>query len=476
VQSVSPFYDNATFVAGTTGTTKVTARVERKPGCFATASTNVAILLSAEQCAVPPAAVVTYTSHDCNLATVHATFTGHGPFAGEWSDGTELRVDGPGTVHGFSEPGTYTIRNFRDSACFGTANSVTLEQFKARVDLKGTQSCGNAHLVATLRGVPPFDVMWSDGQKVTTNETTIERTVKGPTREFGTDSWSASVSTAACRTTTYSRLVEVAGGPRLSYGNYPVCQTTPGVGTWVSGYFSNATAPYRLEWTDGVTAASANYYDIGRHVPAITAPSATYELARAFAGQCEIDVKGLVATVLNRPVATIRTPSTTSGCMTEPLSASLDVIPPQGATITWSAPYGRILSGQGTPSITFTADTPATIDVTVRTDYPDTYCSQTSEKKFSFTFNERRTVKNIRLEPSTIPPGGKATISWEADRATATASTTAARAADLHQSEKCCSAYFFDTVHAAATVPIYVSWYDPCAGFQQQVLTLTIAP
>jgi hypothetical protein len=473
VQSVSPFYDYATFVAGTTGTMQVTARVERKPGCFATTSANIGILLPVEQCAVPPAALVTYTSHDCNLATVHATFTGHGPFAGEWSDGTEFRVDGPGTVHGFSEPGTYTIRSFRDSACFGTANSVTLEQFKAGVDLKHTSSCGSATLVATFKGVPPFEVMWSDGQKQTTNETALTRALQLRT-EYA-DTWWVSVSDSACKTTAYSRLIEVSPGPQLSYGGYPVCQTTPGIGTWLSGYFRNGTPPYRLEWTDGVTAASASYSGVGRQIPPLTAPSATFELARAFAGQCELDAKGLTATVLNRPLATIRTPVSTAGCTTEPLNASLEVIPAGGATITWSAPYGRILSGQGTPSITFTADAPATVDVTVRTDFPDTYCSQTSAKKVSFTFVQRRTIRNIRLEPATIPPGGKATISWEADGTDAFL-TAFSRSADLHQSEKCCSAYFLDTVHAAATVPISVSWYDPCAGYQQQVLTLTIAP
>lgn len=473
VQSVSPFYDEATFVAGTTGETKVTARVERKPGCFTSASASVAIILPANQCAIPPTATLTSLSHDCDKVLMHVTFTGNGPFAGEWSDGTPFRSS-TSTGHFFTTPGTLTIENFRDSSCFGTVTGAkTVEQIKPAALLDATQSCGVANLVATLKGVPPFEVRWSDGQTLTTSETTLTRSVKGKDSYF-LDKWSFSMTDATCKSRVYSRTIEVAAPPVFDYHG-PTCQTIPGSGVYLYGRFRNATGPYRVDWSDGVSVVSGGV-DIHRQVGPIGGASASYELVRAFAGSCEVDVAGRVQTVLNRPAAAIQ-PAGTFGCATEPLTATLSVVPLPNATIEWAiSNNARILSGQGTPNLTFTADTAGKYDVTVKTTYPDGHCTNTSPK-IAYTFAQKRTVRNAKLEPSTIKPGGKAIITWEpVDNPSVTVTTTSARARDLHQDADCCTAYFLDTGGVAASVPIYVQWYDPCLGSQVEYLTLTVAP
>ena len=475
LQSVSPFYDEATFVAGTSGETKVTARVEKTSGCFSSASAAVAIILPASQCAVPPTATLTYSTHDCDKLLMHATFTGNGPFAGEWSDGTPFRSS-TSTGHYFTTPGTLTIQNFRDSTCFGTVTGEkTVETIKPFVGLNATQSCGVAHLTATLKGVPPFEVRWSDGETLTTSETTLTRTVKG-TDSYFLDTWMVTMTDAACKTSVYSRMIEVAAPPVIDYyGEYQACQTNPGNSVRLFGRFRNATGPYRVDWADGATVVTTGP-DFQRSVGPFSGPSANYEIVRAFAGACELDVTGLTQTVLNRPAATIQG-SGGFGCSTEPLTATLSVVPLPEATIEWAiSKNARILSGQGTPNVTFTADNPGTYDVTVKTMYPDGHCTNTSQAR-SYTFAHKRTVRNVKLEPSTIKPGGKATITWEpVNNPVVTVTTSAARGLDLHQDVDCCSAYFLDTQGVAASVPIYVQWYDPCLGYQGETRMLTISP
>ena len=479
VQSVSPFYHEAKIVAGTSGVTTVTARVERKPGCFASASAPVALILPASQCAVPPVATLTNLSTDCDQTLMHVSFTGNGTFAGEWSDGTPFRSS-TNTGHVFTNPGTLTIHNFRDSSCFGTVNGAkTIEQFRPVVLLTSTDSCNGTNLVATFKGVPPFVGSWYDGQPISTSDTTISRTVKG-LEYYHQNRWFASVSDSVCSQRSYSRIIEIPQTPTLIYGSY-ACQSDPLLKTSISAYFKGGrTGPYSVEWTDGAKATSTSYDTVQRWVGPITAASAQYEIVRATIGQCELqDVAGRVATLLNRPHAKMQTPSTTTGCTGENLTATLSQLPLPEATIEWVfSTNARVVSGQGTPTITFTIDSPLKFDLAVVTKYPDGHCSNYpwTTSKVSYTFAQRRTVKNIKLEPSTIKPGGTAKITWEpfADPG-ASVTTTQARKLELHQAEDCCTAYFVDTT-GPGTVPIYIGWYDPCLGYQQQTLTLSIVP
>ncbi|HEV7242630.1 MAG TPA: hypothetical protein VGQ36_25600 [Thermoanaerobaculia bacterium] len=480
VQSVSPFFHEATIVAGTSGVTTVTARVERKAGCFATASAPVALILPASQCAVPPVATLSNLSVNCDQAIMNVSFTGNGPFAGEWSDGTPFRSS-TNTGHVFTKPGTFTIHNFRDSACFGTVNGAkAVEQFRPVVLLNSTDSCNGTNLVATFKGVPPFVGSWYDGEPISTSDTTISRTVKG--LEYSHQNrWLASVSDSVCSQRSYSRFIEIPETPTLIYGGY-ACQTDPLAKTWISAYFKGGRiGPFSVEWADGVKATSTSIYQSPqRSVGPITAASAPFEIVRATIGECELDdVAGLVTTLLNRPSAMMQTPPTTNGCTGEPLTATLSRSPLPEATIEWVfSTNARVISGQGTPTITFTVDSPLKFDLAVVTKYPDGRCSNYpwTTPKVTYTIAQRRTVKNIRLEPSTIQAGERATITWELfENPGVSVTTTQARKLELHQAEECCTAYFVDTT-GPGTVPIYIDWYDPCRGSQRETLTLTIAP
>ncbi len=477
VQSVSPFYDGATIVAGSSGMTRVTARVERTPGCFATVTASVAVILPAAQCAVPPAAFLTYVGHDCQRATMRATFTGTPPFAGEWSDGTPFRTSAA-LQHGFTSSGTYTIRNFRDASCFGTVNGEkTLETLRPRVDLRATSSCGVTNLVATLKGVPPFVLQWMDGPRTTTSDTTVTRAVPGDPRGYA-HQIAVYVRDAVCSSqSTTSDYVTIAPPLVVRYGEWPHCQTDPAYGTNIYATFSGGTGPYRVEWSDGASAVSAFDSSVRRQVGPISEPSAQYEIVRATAGDCEVEPTNRIATVLNRPSGVIGKPTDTSGCTSEVMTATLSRVPLPEATILWSLTNNApVLSGQGTPSITFTADSPGTFALTVKTTYPDSFCT-TISPKVSFTFVQRHTLRNVRLLPQTIQPGGSATVTWdrEGTPANVKVTTTPEYGTEL-RIEGCCGAIFTDKVRVAATVPITVSWHDSCDGPKQETVMLTIAP
>ena len=477
VQSVSPFYDQAMIVAGSSGTTKVTARVERAPGCFATATASVPVILPAAQCAIPPAASLTYVGHDCQRATMRATFTGTPPFAGEWSDGTPFRTSAA-LLHQFSSPGTYTIRNFRDASCFGSVNGEkTLETLRPRVDLRATPSCGVTNLVATLKGVPPFTLQWSDGPRTTTSDTIVTRAVPGDPQGYARQVV-VYVRDAACSSLfTTSDQVTIAPPIVARYGDWPHCQTDPAYGTNIVATFSGGTGPYLVEWSDGVSVVSAFDTSVRRQVGPITGPSAQYEIVRATAGACEVEPTHRIATVLNRPSAVIRTPTDTWGCTGEVMTATLSRVPLPEATLLWSLTnHAPVLSGQGTPSITFTADSPGTFALTVKTTYPDGSCTTTSPK-VSYAFVQRRTLRNIRLIPQTIQRGGSATVTWDMDGTPSNVKvTTTPEYGTGLRIDGCCGAIFTDKVRVAATVPITVSWDDSCDGPKQETVMLTIAP
>ena len=74
--SISSSGDRAQVRAGTSGKLKLIVRVERSPGCFAIADTELPILLQAAQCAIVPTALLAVTKRDCGSAIVSATFTG----------------------------------------------------------------------------------------------------------------------------------------------------------------------------------------------------------------------------------------------------------------------------------------------------------------------------------------------------------------------------------------------------------------
>lgn len=86
--------DQVEIMTGSSGPLRLSAKVARKSGCFAHGEATVYILQPLAQCTTPPKAILESVSRDCRRATVRATFTGTGPFAGEWSDGTPFRTSG----------------------------------------------------------------------------------------------------------------------------------------------------------------------------------------------------------------------------------------------------------------------------------------------------------------------------------------------------------------------------------------------
>jgi hypothetical protein len=472
VHGVSADTRSVDVVAGTSGVTKVSVRVEQKPGCFTSATTDVAIVLPLSQCAIPPAATLSYVSHDCDSAIMRATFTGNGPFAGEWSDGTPFRVSAE-TIHEFKGPGTYTIQNFRDLSCFGTVTGEkTITRFKPTARLTGEDSCGTASLVATFEGVAPFSGTWADGTPFTTNETTLARTVqtRGPDTA---DHWVVGVTDAACKTVTYSNEFVMAAVPSVRAPVYPSCQTDPSEGATISGYFDLGEGPYRIMWTDGVETVSPFSRYAERRLPPTTLPKRSLEIEQAFAGQCPARITQSIAKVLVRPSAQIQPAANRSACTGEVLHATLSQLPREGSTIEWDFGVGQILSGQGTPSVTFTSNNGGTHNLTVKTLHADGFCNTTSNK-VAYQFTQFSTVKNVQVAPTTIKVGGTANITWDQIN-NPTVTLTSSRSSDTLVKTGCCSATFVDK-GGAGTASVKLEWYDPCRGVQSETFTITVKP
>lgn len=474
VQSASPFGESVMVVAGTTGKVNVSALIERKPGCFASAAASVSIILPLSQCAIVPTASIALVAHDCDSATVQATFTGTPPFAGEWSDGTPFRVTRNTVSHEFRTAGAYGLTEFRDSSCFGVVTgSPSLTQLRPDVTLQvASASCGTARLVATFVGVPPFIGEWSDGQPFTTSESRLERTVSsGP--------WSVrNLNDAACRSArAKSAIVSVAPPPTATLTKAgPVCQSRWEQTTPIYIDVLGGQPPYVAEWTDGATHSSTSSH-FARAIPVMTPPaSKDFALKRVTAAGCEATLIQSDFTLLSRgePEVDYSGPNTT--CVGTSFTVPLRYQPSPGGTINWQFMGDvKVLSGQGTPTVTFSASVPMWTYLTMATTYPDGFCS-TVTHWLKYTWVSPGSIGDIVVSPTTIARGGLVGLLWKVAGTPSSYSVTAPypRNFDLHK-DGCCSATYRDTQGPGA-VPITFSWTDPCTGPHTETRTITILP
>lgn len=462
----SPFGERINVTAGATGKLRLSVRIERTPGCFASSSADLDIILPVNQCAVVPTATMTLGSQSCDRVRVTVAFTGTPPFAGEWSDGTPFRTSSRLTTYEFREAGTYGITRFRDASCFGTVQSTAaVEQLRPRAQLAASSTCGTHRLVATFAGVPPFSGFWSDAQPFTTSAHVLERTVTGG----GT--WSIRVGDAVCSALSESKVVLVSPPPRATIHGYGLCQFLPNQGVMVGIQMTNGTGPYVIEWAHGVV--TTNYADyFWQSLPGTTNPVMEYQVTRARAGACEAEVFYPIARVLYRPRPVIAPMNEHNvNCVFEPQRTRLAVPPPEGAQILWSVVgVGGVIQGHDAIEMTFTSGVPGWARVAVKTTYADRFCPAEATGP-EWYFSPPVVISNVRFEPSTIKRGGTARLRFEDNKVGFSYyfEVQPDRARDWNQ-----STYVFTDTIGPGTFVLSMIWNDPCSGDHTGTATLTI--
>jgi hypothetical protein len=359
----------ALVAAGASGKTVVHARVQRGPGCFATASASVAIIRPLNGCALPPSAALSLVSESCNRAIVRATFTGTPPFAGRWSDGKTFRATGRSVDHEFIAPGTYGMTLFHDGSCFGTVSgSPSAAMKKPTVKLASVSGCGGGEVTATFTGTPPFQGTWSDGQPFTSATTTLTRTVPAGT-------WSVrDVTDATCPIKTSSNAVTVAPAPRASLQPATVCYIPADSYFFPPSFQLETTGgqpPYVYEFTDGyVFTTSSPSISLSR-------PSASdvqrWELERVTANGCEVTLDNRATTIYRRTGVQLDGTAITACTLTNLEIASIWQ-PSPGGRIEWNVSGvsftdedPEIVGDDTGPKITIRATHPTYAEVSVRT-------------------------------------------------------------------------------------------------------------
>jgi hypothetical protein len=464
---ISHFGERAQVRAGASGILKISARIERTPSCFASTEVELPIILPAGQCAIVPTAQLALTTHDCDSATVRADFTGTPPFSGIWSDGTQFVTNSMLAIRKFSRAGTYGITRFHDSSCFGTVSGTpSIDALRTTVLLaKAGGSCGNHVLRATFAGVPPFTGRWSDGQTFTTSDFTIERTVRGG------DTWSVIAHDSVCAQNGSSRAIELPPPPRVSVHGWGLCQILPNQGVTVGSVFVGGEPPYRLEWSNGLVTTGNNPHLWQQFPP--TTSSVEYDLVRAFANGCEVDIESSKVSIIHRqsPVIAPRDRHNVL-CVGQPHLQKLSVPPSPGAILEWSANgVGIIYRGQGQQEVEFVGNSPGWTQLSLKTTYPDHVCAFETTSKDEWYFSPPVWIDNLRFEPSTIKAGGTARLRYDHNNVAASFALhfPPDRMSDWNHT------YFTVTdTHGPGTFTIRMVWTDPCSGDYEETATLTI--
>ena len=485
IKSTSPLKEMIEVVAGAGGKVRITARLEAKPGCFAAAEAEVPIILSAEQCAVPPSATLAVGARDCDRARVVATFTGAPPFSGRWSDGREFRTSANVLTNDYIDSGTYNITEFRDSACFGSVTPVTVETLRPTVRIEEvSNSCGVVRLAATFRGTPPFTAVWSDWEPIHTMEHRIERTARMPGGYNDPDEWQIhNFRDANCDFAPASNILRPAPVPVAGiFGAGPYCQTssTSGPSVYVSGYRGSGLGfhgPIVAEWMDGAITSSTTNVAI-RALPPITTPTGTFELKRVLFAGCEADLESTTVEVINRPTPQVAAIADTSVCMGEQVTARIASPPVPEAVLRWNArgQYALNSSALDGTEFTFTSRLPGSVWVSVAADHLDGKCNSKSAET-QVVFGEIMDLVNARLDPDVIKAGGSTRIVWDDSGSSIVPRIVLPpdRASGLVAQPGATGGATFIDKAGPGTVPITLQWSD-CRGTQSKTLTLTIVP
>jgi hypothetical protein len=388
---------NVNIVAGPSGDVGINVKVTTPAACVTFAHTSLHI----EPIACDnPTAVVAAGKTSCGRGEINVTFTGTGPFNGQWSDGVLFKSDSRNMTRVVAKPGTYAIDFFNDLACSGTATgAAAFPALAGSVTLEARDGhCANSKLVAKFTGVPPFTGVWQDNlQRFTTNEFSIERQLTkmdyysiGQFRDAGCTDPNIDVR---------SNQIDVVNRAPIGRIDGPTCfrqQEGASIAARVDFY----TGPFTVFWEDGLVQVDPPY---GRHVVPTT--TTTYKVIRATSGDCNVSFTNDSIT-LTPSFAPWVILNNWGVCARQSASATLEKSPPPSATITWSVTNGTITNGQGTNTVTYTAGNSGEVPVVTCTlSYADS-CPMSDSKKLADAWPLPATPQVVGL-PASIKAGSR---------------------------------------------------------------------
>ncbi|HEY0372640.1 MAG TPA: hypothetical protein VGD79_11600, partial [Thermoanaerobaculia bacterium] len=470
----------ATIRAGENGEVKMTVRIIRG-ACTRSATAAASVVPAAKQCPVSPNATLTLASQNCGGAVVKAAFTGTPPFRGTWSDGSSFNTPQSSLEHTFSEAGTYGLTGFRDASCIGAVSGAPkVETLRAKVKLEALNgACTTGKLVAKFTGTPPFTFKWTGPYPVNDWTTTNAREVVRDLQPGQEGTWRIEgVSDALCSQTSTGNAIEIQHPPKVEVLPGPMCQygdfDPPKLFVRASGQ-----QPYSVTWSDGVVTTS-NTWNFTRTVPKPTAPLVTYKIVSASASGCIAELGDDTVTVSYRPTPRIDAASIEPLlCPGEIATATLEKLPAPEATIVWTVPGGEILSGQGTPTITYRATSVTDSLIRAEAVYPDGACMTFDH--VPTRFHGISEPEDFKVNPGKIAPGQPAMLTFTIDEnISATSIGIAPKSREKELTVLTCKtgqciAYFKDAT-GPGTVTFELQYWGDCiaSGYKSVYTTLTI--
>jgi hypothetical protein len=270
VQTVDTLTATRTVSPSPPRTTYAVSSVRNASGCAGTVQGNATVYIR------DVAATVSGGGTFCTggSVAVTASFTGGTPpFHVTWSDGLTETVSSSGSVRYVSPASatTYTVIAVSDSTCTGTtsgsATATPLARPTALVSGGGSFCGGSATTItATLTGVAPFNVTWSDS---------VTQTISSGTTAARTVSPAASTTYTVTSLSDANCIGNTSGSATATRRNPPTA-TVSGTATYCEGTTTTITAtltgvaPFSVTWSDGVTQSIASGTTATRQVaPAV---------------------------------------------------------------------------------------------------------------------------------------------------------------------------------------------------------------
>jgi len=294
--------------------------------------------------------------------------TGSGGTSCSWSPSTGL--NNPSSCSPSASPSattTYTLSVTGANGCASANNptvTVTVNPLPTAT-VSGTAAVckgSSTTIRAALTGIGPWNLTWSDGFTQTavatspatrtvapTATTAYTVTAVSDTKCAGTSSGSAVV------TVEFPPKAAVSGGATICAGSSATIQAA-----------LTGIAPFILTWSDGFTQTVAASPATRTVSPAVTT---TYSVTAVSDAACAGTASGSATIKVNPLPSAVITEAPSPICAGATGSASV----PNGgvgATYNWFVSNGAIVSGAGTPKITFTAGASGSVNISVTVTSP----------------------------------------------------------------------------------------------------------
>jgi hypothetical protein len=178
----------------------------------------------------------------------------------------------------------------------------------------------------------------------------------------------------------------------------------------------NVQPPFTVYWDDGVVQNGARNQFIFQRVIQSSKPQEQVSVVRVAGRNCEaiLDPDRSTAVIqyrVNPLIDGLRSDVVACAGTPQTFRAAAGYDP--SAELAWAVSSGEILSGQGTPEMTFVQHGPEAARVTLNASYPDRDdCPVVPDSRTTILVRPTA-IYEFTITPSTIPPGGTAQIHYK---------------------------------------------------------------